>query len=81
MTCTRVPKIQAIFRIFCPISSNFRGYCKTLSTKTRIVTIRGLKIFCTDISYCKTLSTKTRIVTLTGSVLRKCLTLLQNIVH
>ena len=38
MTCTKAPKIQAIFRIFSPISGNFRGYCKTLSTKTRIVT-------------------------------------------
>ena len=38
MTCTKAPKIQAIFRIFSPISGIFRGYCKTLSTKTRIVT-------------------------------------------
>ena len=39
MTCTKAPKKQAIFRIFSPISGIFRGYCKTLSTKTRIVTI------------------------------------------
>ena len=39
MTCTKAPKIQAIFRIFSPIPSIFRGYCKTLSTKTRIVTM------------------------------------------
>ena len=39
MTCTKAPKIQAIFRIFSPISGIFRGYCKTLSTKTRIVTL------------------------------------------
>ena len=38
MTCTKAPKKQAIFRIFNPISGIFRGYCKTLSTKTRIVT-------------------------------------------
>ena len=38
MTCTKAPKKQAIFRIFSPISGIFRGYCKTLSTKTRIVT-------------------------------------------
>lgn len=38
MTCTSAPKIQAIFRIICPISGNFWGYCKTSSTKTRIVT-------------------------------------------
>lgn len=36
MTCTKAPKKQAIFRIFSPISGIFRGYCKTLSTKTRI---------------------------------------------
>ena len=38
MTCTKAPKKQAIFRIFNPISGIFRGYCKTLSTKTRIAT-------------------------------------------
>ena len=59
MTCTKAPKIQAIFRIFSPISGIFRGcvplkslsvfrkhYCKTLSTKTRIVTLS--KIFLTS---------------------------------
>ena len=39
MTCTKAPKKQAIFRIFSPILGIFRGYCKTLSTKTRIVTL------------------------------------------
>ena len=39
MTCTKAPKKQAIFRIFSPISGIFRGYCKTLSTKTRIATV------------------------------------------
>ena len=62
MTCTKAPKIQAIFRIFSPISGIFRGYCKTLSTKTRIVTFLAL-VCAVEIIYCKTLSTKTRIVT------------------
>ena len=42
MTCTKAPKIQAIFRIFSPISGIFRGYCKTLSTKTRIATQKSI---------------------------------------
>ena len=45
MTCTKAPKIQAIFRIFSPISGIFRGYCKTLSTKTRIVTMTDDQLF------------------------------------
>lgn len=51
MTCTKAPKKQAIFRIFSPISGIFRGYCKTLSTKTRIVMV----------SYCSALELLTYI--------------------
>ena len=63
MTCTKAPKIQAIFRIFSPISGIFRGYCKTLSTKTRIATVCEALEEVSASSDCKTLSTKTRIAT------------------
>ena len=63
MTCTKAPKKQAIFRIFSPISGIFRGYCKTLSTKTRIATHDSTILHDHQI-HCKTLSTKTRIATI-----------------
>ena len=69
MTCTKAPKKQAIFRIFSPISGIFRGYCKTLSTKTRIVT-GWFRPSSSMLFHCKTLSTKTRIVTISGLLLQ-----------
>ena len=80
MTCTKAPKIQAIFRIFCPISDIFRGYCKTLSTKTRIVTPLSRLPYLLQ-TYCKTLSTKTRIVTNYSLLFSILLVELQNTVH